>query len=186
MVVVSSIISGFVSGVIFILLASLAYGKFSLDSGASPLLLVMLVFFGLTFGNFIYYYFISRIWPDVFSRGRTALSQIAIASILLYILFAPTYLLVPHFFRESSSVLIPFAFHILFNSLILHILIGIISVYRYSILVVFASITAFIISGCLLIVIYTLFTSSSTSLFLLLGLVIVSQMASSSITFLCL
>lgn len=68
MVIISSIIAGFVSGVIFVLLASMAYGKFSLDSGASPLLLVMLVFFGLTLGNFVYYYFVSRIWPDTFSR----------------------------------------------------------------------------------------------------------------------
>ena len=68
MVVMASIISGFVSGVIFVLLASMAYGKFSLDSGASPLLLVMLVFFGLTLGNFVYYYFVSRIWPEIFSR----------------------------------------------------------------------------------------------------------------------
>ncbi len=146
----------------------------------------MLTFFGLIAGNFVYYFFISRVWPEVYSRGRTAVSQIAIASILLYILFAPVYLIVPHFGKDSSIVLIPFALHILFNVFVFHILIGIISTYRYSVLVLFASIASFLLTGCLLVVIYSTFTNSSIALFLLLGLVIVAQVVSSAITFLLL
>lgn len=48
MVVISGFIVSVVSGVIILLATWLSVGKFSLESGASPILLAMITFFGLT------------------------------------------------------------------------------------------------------------------------------------------
>ena len=57
--------------------------------------------------------------------------------------------------------------------------------YRYSVLALFASVSAFLMTGCLMVAVQSAFTSSSTSLFLLFGLVIISQMLNASMVFSC-
>lgn len=105
MAMITSLIVGVIVGVIILLFSFLALGKFSLESGVSPILLAMITFFALVIGNLIYYTILSKIFPNIYSRGRTALAQIVILSILLYLFFAPVYIVISTFSKDSSFVL---------------------------------------------------------------------------------
>lgn len=94
MSVMSAFIISIVSGVIILSFSYLLIGNLSLEVGVSPLLLAMITFFGLIIGNIIYTVLLSKIFPNIYTRGRTMLAQVAIMSIILYIFFAPVYLVI--------------------------------------------------------------------------------------------
>ncbi len=182
MALISAFIVSIVSGVIIILIAWLSIGRFSLESGFSPILLAMITFFGLTLGNILYAFLLSKIFPDIYTRGRTALSQIVIMSILLYILLAPVYLIVSNLSLESSVVLMAFALHVLLNTFCLQLIIGLTAQYRYALLVLYSSVISLLVSILLTAFAYTSLSTSSNAIFLLLGLVIVAQTSGSLIS----
>ncbi len=175
MTVISAFVISVVSGVIILLASYLSIGKFSLESGASPILLAMITFFWLSAGNLLYYFLLSRIFPDIYTRGRTSISQVAIMSLVLYIFFAPVYLILTSIFPEPSIVLLAFALHVLVNTFALQLIIGIIAQYRYALLILYGSIASFLFSSIIAALAYSLLSSSSNALFLLLGLVIIAQ-----------
>lgn len=177
MILIASFIVSVVSGIIIVLLAFLSLGKFSLESGASPILLAMIAFFGLSLGNILYYFLLSKIYPDIYVRGRTALGQITVMSILLYIFFAPVYILISSMILDPSVILIAFSLHILFNTLCLQLVIGLTSQYRYALLALYSSILSFLISSLITVYAYMSFSDSSNAIFVLLGLVIIAQVS---------
>lgn len=164
------------SGAIILLFALFAIRKFSLESGASPMLLAMITFFALTIGNLITYSIRSYIFPHIYSRGRTAVSQIAIMSIVLYIVFVPLYMMMSGASTGTSAILSVFSIHILVNVFSLELLIGLISQYRYSLLSLYSSIIAFLLTGITLFAIQTQFSSSSYTMFLLFGLTMLAYL----------
>ena len=175
MSVISGLILSIVSWVIIILAAWLSIGKFSLESGVSPILLAMIAFFGLTIGNLLYYLLLSKIFPDIYTRGRTAFSQVAIMSLILYIFLAPVYLILTNLYPEPSVVLIPFAMHVLINTLTLQLVIWLTAQYRYALLTLYGSIMSFLVTAMIMALAYISLSNSSNALFLLLGLVIIAQ-----------
>lgn len=175
MATLSALIISVVSGVIILLVAYLSIGNFSLESGVSPILLAMITFFGLTIGNILYYILLSKVFSDIYTRGRTALAQVAIMSILLYIFFVPVYIGAPMMSYDPSVILVAFALHVLINTLSLHLVIGLTANYRYALLILYSNIMSFLVTGMIMAYVFLTFSQSSTALFLLMGLVIVAQ-----------
>ncbi len=176
MIFLTGMIVGVVSGAIILLFALFAIRRFSLESGASPMLLAMITFFALTIGNIITYSIRSYIFPHIYSRGRTAISQIAIMSILLYIIFAPIYMVMWGTNPWAASLLSAFSLHVLVNIFSLELLVGLISQYRYSLLSLYSSIISFLLTGIILYSIQTQFPSSDYTMFLLFGLTILAYL----------
>lgn len=108
MSIIAALITSVASGTIILIAAYLSIGDFSLESGISPILLALITFFGLTIGNILYYILLSKVFPHIYTRGRTALAQVAIMSILLYIFFAPVYVIVSTTLLHSDGILIAF------------------------------------------------------------------------------
>ncbi len=184
MVLLTTLIVGAITGIMVILLAYFAIGKFSLESGASPVLLVFITFLSLTVGNMLYYVIVSYIFPHIYFRGRTALSQITSMSIVLYVLFIPIYLIISGISSETSTILIAFSAHVVVNNFALTIILGLISQYRYSLLIFYASLISLIITSSVVVAIESQVSNSSSSkaLFLLLGLTILTYTLSGTLT----
>jgi hypothetical protein len=179
MALIAALIVACISGVIILLISFLTIGKFSLESGMSPILLAMISFFGLIIGNLLNYFLLSRIYPDIYTRSRTVFSQIAIMSILLYIFFAPVYIMISSMIDNPKYILLVFSAHVIINTFSFHLLIGLIAQYRYALLVLYSNIVSLIFTSCVVVLTYQVFRDSSQALFLLLGLVIVAQVSSS-------
>lgn len=175
MEVIAGFIVSVVSGVTILLVSYLSIGRFSLDSGISPILLAMITFFGLSIGNFLYAYLLSKVYPDIYTRSRTALSQIVIMSILLYIFLAPVYLIITNISLDSSAVLIAFALHVILNTFCFQLVIGLTAQYRYALLTLYSSVVSLLITLIITALAYMSLSTSSNAIFLLLGLVIIAQ-----------
>lgn len=184
MVFLSALITWVIAWIIVILLAYFAIGKFSLESGASPLLLVFITFIALTVGNILYYTLISYIFPHIYIRGRTTISQITWMSTALYVLFTPVYILMSGISTETPTILIAFSAHVILNNFALTLLIGLISQYRYALLTFYASTISLIITASIVVFVQTQFTQSTSSraLFLLLGLTILTYTLSGTLS----
>ena len=174
MVFLTALIVWASSGIIIIVFSYLAIGQFSLETGASPILLAMITFFSLSLWNILSYIIRSKIFPHIYPRGRTALSQIIIMSILLYVIFAPIYLYIGWITPEKSSLLTAFSLHILINVFAFELVIGLVSQYRYFFLVLYTSIFSLLSTGCILVYIHMNTSTSQTSLFVLLALTVVA------------
>lgn len=184
MVLLMTFIVGMIAWVIVILLAYFAIGKFSLESGASPILLVFITFIALTIGNILYYTLLARIFPHIYSRGRTALSQITVMSIVLYVLFVPIYLVISNISTDTHTILMAFSAHVVVNNFLLTLIIALISQYRYTLLGFYASVIALVITSSVIVIIESQVANSSSSkaLFLLMGLTIVTYTLSGTLT----
>lgn len=175
MSILASVIVGFITGVFILILSYfIAVWEFSFQSGSSPILLEMITFFSLVIGNTIYYTLLSKIFPHIYSRGRTILSQISILSIILYILFFPVYFAVTTFSANSSSILIAFAAHVVINIFTFWLTIGLISQYRYSLLVLYSNIISLLLTSVVIGFISFSLQNSGKAIFILLWLTIVS------------
>lgn len=184
MVMLASFMVGMVAWVIVMLLAYFAIGPFSLESGASPILLVFISFIALTIGNILYYTFLARIFPHIYSRGRTALGQIVIMSIILYVLFVPIYLVISDISTETYMILIAFSAHVIVNNFFLWLVISLISQYRYALLGFYSSIISLVMTTSVIVIIESQVVSSSSSkaLFILMGLTILTYTLSATLS----
>jgi hypothetical protein len=178
----TSLIVGVVSGIIIMLASYFAIGRFTLESWASPILLVFVAFVGLTVGNLIYVSILGYIFPHVYGRHRTALSQVMIASIVLYIFFIPVYTLIATVSTELRVILIAFSAHVIMNTFTLNLLMGIISRYRYSILAFYSSMIALLATSMIVIYVQSMVSKSETSLFVLLWLPVLAFVLSGTIS----
>ena len=182
MTFLTSLIVWVVSGIIIMLASYFAIGRFTLESGASPILLVFVAFVGLTVGNLIYVSLLGYIFPHVFGRHKTAFSQVMIASIILYIFFIPVYTLISTVWNELRIILIAFSAHVVINSFTLNLLLGIISRYRYAILSFYSSLISLLLTSLTVIYVQSLVSKSETSLFVLLWLPVLAYVLSWTIS----
>ena len=167
MILLTELIIWVLSGVMIVMLAYFAIGNFSLETGASPMILAMITFFALTIGNILTYIIRSKIFPHIYFRSRTAVSQLATMSILLYIIFALVYLFVSSGDTDASSLYPAFSLHILLNVFTLELIVGLISQYRYSLLSLYSSILSWVLTALILFFLERTFAHSLYSLFLL-------------------
>ncbi len=186
MMLLVSIVVGFLSSIGVVILAFVSFGSFSLGSGISPILLAMITFFALTISNMLYTWSARGIFPHIYAATRTVFLHISVFSIILYIAIAPLYLIVGSSIMDGSGVLIAYIAHILLNMFGLEIIVSSLSGYRYSLLSLYSSIVSLILTGTLLFFIYQS-TSSSVSgnvLFILLGLSMLAFLVGTATTFL--
>ena len=171
MMLLVSLVVGFLSSIGVVIFAFLSFGNFSLGSGISPILLAMITFFALTISNMIYLWSVKWIFPHIYVWGRTTFIHASVFSIILYIIIAPLYLIVNSMIVDGSWILIAYIAHILLNIFGLEIVISVLSSYRYSLLSIYSSIVSLVITGSFLFFIYEKTNSdSSNALFVLLGL----------------
>ncbi len=182
MAFLSSIIVWAVSWIIIMLASYFAIGRFTLESGASPILLVFVAFVWLTIGNLIYASLMGYIFPHIFWRHRTTLAQVMIASIILYVFFIPVYTVIATVSTEMRVILIAFSTHVVVNSFTLILIMWVISRYRYSILTFYSSLIALLLTAMIVIYIQSMVSKSETSLFILLWLPILAFVLSSTIS----
>ncbi len=62
-----ALVTGFLVGIIVFLLAFLFLGNFSLQTGASPILLAMITFFATICGNMLYVWGLRSIFPHIYT-----------------------------------------------------------------------------------------------------------------------
>jgi hypothetical protein len=182
MTLLASLIVGVMVGIAIILLSFLVIGKFTMESGASPILLVFVTFFALTIGNLLYSWIVSYIFPHIYGRHRTNLAQIVIASILLYVLFIPVYSVISWVSTETRIILVAFSTHVVINAFVLTLVMGLISRYRYALLTLYASIIALLITAMVVIVLQSSLSRSENALFILMGLPIMAYTLSASVS----
>lgn len=161
------------SGALIFILIYLFLGRFSLDSGASPILLSMITFFSLSIGSMVVYFIASLVIPDMYTRSKTAMSQLIIFSIILYILFAPIYLLVSNT-TTHLSILSVFSAHVMFGTFGLYVVMNLVSQYRYVLLSIYGSLIAFLLTGIIWVLFILPMDASSQALLILIGLVMLS------------
>ena len=163
-----SLVIGLMVGIGIFLLSFLFLGNFTLQSGVSPILLSMITFFVLTFGNYAYVWWLGTIFPHIYSRSRTFFVQISVFSIFLYIAISLVSLFVSSLLPPSLSILPIYALHISINIFALVLLTGIIATYRYSLLFFYSSLLSFLLVGLIAFGVYMSFSASSNALFTLM------------------
>lgn len=182
MTFLTSLIVGVIAGIVILLAAYFAIGRFTLESGASPILLVFVAFVWLTIGNVIYAALMGYIFPNIYGRHRTTLAQVMIASIILYLFFIPVYVVISSVSTEMRIVLIAFSSHVVLNAFTLILITGIISKYRYALLAFYSCLIAMLCTAMIVIYVQSLVSQSETSLFILLWLPILAYVLSWTIS----
>lgn len=175
MMTIGSCIAGFVVGAMIFIMLYIFLGNFSLDTGASPILLSMITFFSLTTGLLIVYFIASLVFPETYTRSVTAISQITIFSIILYIFFAPVYLIVSNSYA-GIPILSVFSLHVMLSVFGFFIVISVVSQYRYVLLSVYASFAAFLFTGIIWALYILPMNPSTQALVILIGLVMLAFM----------
>lgn len=183
LILVMSIVVGFLSWVGVLIFSYFTSNNFSFQSWVSPMLLSMAAFFCLTIANYLYVWGLATIFPDIYSKTRTIFVQVSIFSVILYIIMAILYPVIATIYTSSSAVLWAFAFHVIANVFWLILLTGILSLYRYSILIFYADFAAFAISSLVVLWVYLSFSWSGSALFILMALSAISFFISTLITF---
>lgn len=166
LILIVALVAGFIVGIVVFLLAYLVIGDFSIHSGASPILLAMIAFLGISIGNFIYMWGLQSIFPHIYSGTRTLFLQVSVFSIVLYICMAGVYLVVDMMPLEPGAILAVYVAHIIFDVFGLVLITGILSMYRYSILVFYASMASLLASGLIPVFAFTSMATSSNTLFI--------------------
>lgn len=167
MMSIGGFIAGILGGLLVFLFSYLILGVNSFSAGASPLLLSIIALITIFIANSILIYFYHLVFPERYTKSRTVFTQVAIYSIILYILFTPAYMsvsseLVGHY------MLAIFVFHVLINVLGVSIIIEVISNYRYVLLGIYGSFVGAIASGFLAAYIFVSFQDSTKALYTLI------------------
>lgn len=166
MAVVGIVVGGLIS--IAILITSFfSIGKFSIESGVSPVILAMTTFFSLTIGSSVYLYIARSIFPAIYTRARDAYKHTILFMLVLYICMMPIYLMAPTGVN-TIGVLIAYLIHILLAVFGMELVIGVISQYRYILLAFYANLAALVLSGGIVFSLFQKFSQSSASLFVLM------------------
>jgi hypothetical protein len=163
---VVALVTGFLVGIIVFLLAFLFLGNFSLQTGASPILLAMITFFATICGNMLYVWGLSNIFPHIYKGTQTLYVQVSIFSIILYICMAGVYIIIDALPLDPGAILAVYVTHIIFDVFGLVLITGLLSMYRYSLLVFYASVASLLASGLIPVFAFTTMGTSSSTLFI--------------------
>ena len=175
------IAGGFIS--IGVLVASFfSIGKFSIESGVSPMILAMTTFFSLLFGTSLYLFMAIKIFPNIYTRTRELYKHSMLYMVILYICMMPMYLMAPSA-SNTVAVLVAYLVHIMLAVFGLELILGIISQYRYVLLSFYANIAAMVISGGIIFTLFRASSASGSSLMILMGLSILAIFLSTTIIF---
>lgn len=181
MALVSLLVGGVIS--LGVLVASFfSMGQFSIESGVSPMILAMSTFFSLVVGAMMYLSIAKIIFPAIYTRTPSLMKHSMLYMIVLYLVLMPMYLFAANV--QSSSVLVTYLVHILLAIFGIEIILSLISQYRYALLSFYANIASIALSGGFVFLIFSSSKNSSTNLFILMGLSILTFFASTVLIFL--
>ncbi len=179
-----SLFVGFAASIGVLVTSFFAIGKFSLESGVSPLLLAMVTFFSLTFGSYVYVWAAHVIFPLIYVRMKYFFLHVTAYMIVLFIVMMPVYLTVSSVSLDTSAVLFAYLIHILLGIFGIEIIASLISQYRYTILSFYANVSSLVISGGIIFLVYEKFSASGSALFVLMGLSVLGFVLSTLLVFL--
>lgn len=165
-----SLVVGFIVGIVVFMLVYFSFWDFLFQTWASSILIAMFVFIAITLGNTLYTWWISSIFPYIYTATRTLYVQVSVYSVILYILMSIVYFTIGVLYPKTSALLAVYAFHIVLNTMGLFLLTGILSQYRYALLTFYSSIVSLIITGLVVFLIYISFSESARTIFLFMGL----------------
>lgn len=180
-----SLVAILVGGIISlgVLVASFfSMGQFSIESGVSPMILAMATFFSLVVGSMIYLSIAKVIFPTIYTRTNNLLKHTMLYMIVLYLVLMPMYLFAANV--QSSSILVTYLVHILLAIFGVELILSLISQYRYALLSFYANIASVTLSGGFVFLIFASSKNSSTNLFILMGLSILTFFVSTLLIFL--
>lgn len=105
---------------------------------------------------------------------------------MLYIVIAPMYMMADTSMTANShGILMAYVAHVLINVFGLEVITSTLSGYRYTMLSIYSSIVSFVISGEIVLYLYShFFSGSSSALFILLGLSTLASVISIILVFL--
>lgn len=160
------IVTGFLIGIVVFLLSFVFLGTFSFQSGSSPLILAMITFIATVLGNVLYVWWLWSIFPHIYSRSSVLFMHVTVFSIILYICMAIVYWIVSSYSGNSTHLLLIYTSHIILDVFWLILITGILSIYRYSLLIFYASIISLLISFIIPVIAASSMNSSANTLFL--------------------
>ncbi len=173
---------GFLTSVSVLISAFFTLGRFSLESGVSPMILSMIAMFALWVASMIYIWAARTLFPYVYTRNRILYVQVSVFTVLLYICMMPIYLIVSSQSGiETSNILYVYLVHILLTLFGLELLSGMITQYRYILLSFYANIISLILTSGLVFWFFKGASDSEAALFILMG---ISMIAFTLFTFL--
>lgn len=172
MMLLLALVVGFVSSLGVVLVSFFTLGKFSLESGTTPMLLSMITFFALVIADMIYLWGAKTIFPHMYSGTRTVFMHISVFSVILYILVLPIYMMSGGISSaQNIGILVAYTFHLLLNIFWMELIVSSLSWFRYVLLSLYSCIAGFVVSSGFMLVVYKTFgTGSRSSLFVLLWL----------------
>lgn len=165
----TSILAGAFVSLGILISSFLTIGKFTLESGVSPMILAMATLFSLLLGGTIYLYLAKSIFPALYTRTGELFKHMMIYMFILYIFLMPIYLLVSSAIHPNA-VLVPYLIHVILAVFGIEIVLGVISQYRYVLLSLYANIAAMVFSCGIVFLLFSKSSTSGTSLFILMGL----------------
>ncbi|MFZ2256325.1 MAG: hypothetical protein WAW30_07395 [Patescibacteria group bacterium] len=95
--------------------------------------------------------------------------QVSVFSIILYICMAGVYLVVDMLPLEPGAILAVYVAHMIFDVFGLILVTGILSMYRYSLLVFYSTLISLLISALIPVFAFTAMGTSSNTLFIFMG-----------------
>ncbi len=168
----TSIVVGAVISLGVLITSFFSIGKFSIESGVSPMIIAISSFFSLSIGSMLYLAIAKVIFPAIYTRINHLMKHTMFYMMVLYFVLMPVYLLAENI--NSTMILMVYLVHVLFATFGIELILGLISQYRYALLSFYANISAIVLSGGIVLVLFASSKSTSTNLFILMGLSILT------------
>ncbi len=158
-----------VGGVIFLLVYFSSW-EFLFQSWVLSIIFSMVAFLGMSIGNMMFTWWITIIFPQIYSSTRTLFIQTSVFSIILYIVMSMAYYLIGVYYPGRTTVVAIYAIHTLLNSSFLLILLSILSQYRYVLLAFYSGIISLVVTAIVVFLIFANFSQSAAMIFIFFGL----------------
>ncbi len=157
-VISSSVLSPFMSG-----------EEMEFISPVFVFLLLVMVFLASTGGNILSSFFFTLTERDKYHRVATAIYQIFIVSVMIFLLMVPVYFIAANI--SSSSVIYAIALHFVITAQVSALVLEIVSNHKYSLLGVYTTTFSIIVSAAVMFLLYGVVQSATTLLFAALPVV---------------
>ncbi len=175
LMILVAVFCGFLTSVSVLISAFFAIGRFSLESGVTPMILAIFALFALWVASMIYLWGAKTLFPYIYTRNRILSVQVSIFNVLLFICLVPVYLIVgSQSGIETANILYVYLAHVLFAVFGLELLTSMITQYRYVLLSFYANFVALILTGGIIFWFFKFASDSSQALFILMLLSILA------------
>lgn len=180
--VIGSLISGFAGGILVFVSIYLFLGGVQLTTdGAFPYVLSLIGLFATTLTAVVTLWLNGYLFPHKYKHSSVVFGQIAIFSILFYVCITPLYIYVGG--KQGNWLMFVFTIHVLIAAFGTSLIGEVLSNYRYVLLSIYGSFIGFFVTVMLSIVFFFSNSASSTTLYALMGAIIMVNFFVSGIRF---